>query len=214
MLEEDTRARILREASALFADEGLYAFSMRKLAGRVGVSAPAIYRHFDSKEALIGAVCQEGFRLFAQYLWKALEAGDPLERLNATRLQYLRFALDHAHYYRTMFMIHVDSLGWESVPEANRERAGATFQFLVDRVHECQHAARLCDGEARLLAVQIWAHGHGLVALRLAGHLSELDDGAFEALYVRSCGAQLAGLGTMAGAPASRRAGTRPRHQR
>jgi AcrR family transcriptional regulator len=189
-----TEERILAEASGLFIEQGLLAFSMRKLAERLGLTATAIYRHFDSKEALIVAVCSEGFRLFAQYLFRALEERDAVQRLNRTRLEYLRFAIDHSHFYRTMFMTSVASLGWEKMPQQNQQRAEATFHFLVDRVRECQQAGELRAGDARALATQVWAHGHGLVSLRLAGHLAELTDSAFEAFYVASCAEQLRGL--------------------
>src|SRR5688572_18411020 len=156
---------------------------MRKLAERVGVTATAIYRHFESKEALIAAVCDQGFSLFAAYLWRALDEKAPLARLIRTREEYVRFALEHEHFYRTMFMTSGFALGWEHMPELNRNRAQGTFQFLVDRVRECQDAGVLQKGDPRRLALQIWAHGHGLASLRLAGQLGELDADAFFALY-------------------------------
>ena len=192
--EPDTRSRILVEASALFVEQGLFAFSMRKLAERVGVTATAIYRHFESKEALIAAVCNQGFSLFAAYLWRALEEKAPLARLTRTRAEYARFALEHEHFYRTIFMASWPASGWERMPQLNRERAQGTFQFLVDRVRECQDAGALTAGNPRSLAVQIWAHGHGLCSLRLAGQLGELDETAFFSLYTESCAAQLRGL--------------------
>jgi AcrR family transcriptional regulator len=194
MAAEDTRSRILREASALFTEQGLFAFSMRKLAQRVGITATAIYRHFDSKEAVIAAVCHEGFTLFAQHLWRSLEEKEPRGRFRRMRLEYVRFAIDHAHFYRTMFMTAGLALGWEVVPEVTRERAQGTFQFLVDRVRECQEASLLRAGDTVELALQIWALGHGLSSLRLAGQLDMLDAAAFEALYVTSCEAQERGL--------------------
>jgi len=194
MSEPDTRTRILDEASSLFAEQGLFAFSMRKLGERVGVSATAIYRHFDSKEALIGAVCHRGFTLFAEYLWRALVEKDVGSRFRRMRLEYLRFAVAHPHFYRTMFMTSGLAVGWEQMPEVNRDRAQGTLQFLIDRVRECQGARLLREGDARGLALQIWAHGHGLLALRLAGHLEPLTDEAFESLFVESCRAQERGL--------------------
>jgi hypothetical protein len=93
-----------------------------------------------------------------------------------------------------MFMTSGLAFGWEHMPELNRNRAQGTFQFLVDRVRECQDAGALRTGEPRSLAVQLWAHGHGLASLRLAGQLGELDEQAFRALYTESCAAQLRGL--------------------
>ena len=43
----------VRAASRLFAERGFRAVSMEDLAAEAGVSGPAIYRHFASKEALL-----------------------------------------------------------------------------------------------------------------------------------------------------------------
>lgn len=189
MSEKSTRDRILEEASALFVEQGL-SFSLRALGERVGVSAPAIYRHFESKEGLLGAVCHQGFTLFAAYLWRALAEDDALGRLDATRLQYCHFALEQPTYYRTMFMTSGVTLGWKQMPLDNQDRAHGTFQFLVDRVRECQDAGHLAEGPPDALALKLWAFGHGLVSLRLAGHLDRLEPEAFIALYVESCAEQ------------------------
>lgn len=52
-----TKTRLLDAAVRLFADHGYEASSMRELAGEVGVKAPAIYNHFDSKlDVLVTAI--------------------------------------------------------------------------------------------------------------------------------------------------------------
>lgn len=47
------RARYLREAAHLFALRGFHAVTIDDLGAAVGVSGPALYRHFDSKEAML-----------------------------------------------------------------------------------------------------------------------------------------------------------------
>jgi AcrR family transcriptional regulator len=49
----DRRARLLREASRLFAERGFAAVSTVDLGDAVGVSGPALYKHFASKDALL-----------------------------------------------------------------------------------------------------------------------------------------------------------------
>src|SRR5260370_7605719 len=57
------RAReIVMVARQLLEDEGLESFSMRKLADRLGVRAPVIYKHFASKNALVAALISLGFQ--------------------------------------------------------------------------------------------------------------------------------------------------------
>lgn len=66
-----TRDGILDEAVRLLQDEGLDGVSLRRLATRLGVSAPSLYWHFPDKNALLAAVCE---RVFGQGL-DAVPAG-------------------------------------------------------------------------------------------------------------------------------------------
>lgn len=52
----DTRDVILNKALELFADKGYDATSMREIAEQVGISKPALYYHFDSKEDIVRGV--------------------------------------------------------------------------------------------------------------------------------------------------------------
>lgn len=47
---------LLREAARLFAAEGFDGVSLEDLGASVGISGPAVYRHFASKRALLGAI--------------------------------------------------------------------------------------------------------------------------------------------------------------
>lgn len=55
-LEPGRRGEILDAALAVFAEKGYSAGSMRDIAARVGVTEPALYRHFPGKEALFRAL--------------------------------------------------------------------------------------------------------------------------------------------------------------
>jgi AcrR family transcriptional regulator len=190
----DTRARLLRFAREVYLEGGAAHFSLREVARRVGISAPAVYRHFDSKEALLGAVCQEGFQTFSSYLLRALAAPNPLQRLRSTGDLYLRFALENVHDYRVIFMTDVAALS-AAAKKVNPRGTSPTFQFLVDRVRECIASRDLAKGDPIDMAATIWAHVHGLASLRLSGHLGSVgDDEAFAAFFRRSTDHLLAGF--------------------
>lgn len=72
---ERNRTRILRAASALFAERGPDA-SMPELAERAGVGVGTLYRAFGDKDQLLGAVRAERLRWFARQLEQAAEAPD------------------------------------------------------------------------------------------------------------------------------------------
>src|SRR5277367_5086241 len=52
-MKAERRAQLVRAASRLFAERGFRAVSMEDLAAEAGISGPAVYRHFVSKEALL-----------------------------------------------------------------------------------------------------------------------------------------------------------------
>jgi AcrR family transcriptional regulator len=191
---EETRARLLREARDLYLEKGLAAFSLREVARRVDLSPGAVYRHFDSKEALLREVCAAGFRTFGSYLMRALAAPTPRERMTSSALQYLRFGLENPLDYRVMFMGGAD--GFAAVgPPPGSSSPEPTFQFLVDRVEECMRAKILRKGDSTEVAAIIWAHVHGLVSLRLSGHLGRAGtDAEFTRFYESAAERVIRGL--------------------
>lgn len=190
---QETRERLLAHAREVYLEGGVAHFSLREVARRVGVTAAAVYRHFDGKEALIAAVCEEGFRTFSSYLLRALGEKTPLARLQATGDQYLKFALENPHDYRVIFMSSLEEVGLRN--DRADLRSSSSFRFLVDRVRECVDARALAKGDPMAIAATIWAHVHGLSSLRLAGHLDTIgNEAAFAAFFGRSLDQLLKGL--------------------
>jgi AcrR family transcriptional regulator len=189
----DTKARLLGEARDLYLEVGLARFSLREVARRAGVSAAAVYRHFDDKEALLRDVCATGFHIFSSYLVRALAARTPKERLAATSEQYLRFAVEHPRDYRFIFMGAAEDFA--TLAPADSSESASTFHFLVDRVRECMDTRVMHRGDPLGVAAFIWAHVHGVVSLRLSGHFSNHGGGEEFARFYRTSVAQLmAGL--------------------
>lgn len=63
---EGRRGEILDAALAVFGEKGYEAGTMREIARRVGVTEPALYRHYESKEAiLVDIVATAGDRISA-----------------------------------------------------------------------------------------------------------------------------------------------------
>lgn len=55
----DKREAILEAALELFGEYGFHGTAVPQIAARAGVGAGTIYRHFDSKEALVNALYQQ-----------------------------------------------------------------------------------------------------------------------------------------------------------
>jgi AcrR family transcriptional regulator len=195
MTLDETRRRLLDNARAHYLEVGGGEhFSLREVARRSGVSAAAVYRHFESKDLLFAEIVSEGFRVFQLFLMRALAEGTPLERLRAAGRYYLAFAMEHSQHYSVIFMTRETTIPKGSPSGVYPENA-ATFQFLVDRVRECMEVKVLRSDDPVALAASIWAHVHGLASLRLTGHLLAVgDEEAFAKFYATSVDDHLRGL--------------------
>ena len=163
-MSDDIRSRIVGAARTLYMDRGPEAVTMRAVAERVGVTATALYRHFADKDTLLREVVGEGSRLLGSHLFRALEAPTPLERLRATAMAYLDFALAQPQAYRALF----DADGEDEASPVHRQR-GAIRRFLRDRVREAMDAGAIAEGDADGTALTIWSLLHGLASLHQAG---------------------------------------------
>ncbi|NUW30630.1 TetR/AcrR family transcriptional regulator [Nonomuraea sp. SMC257] len=54
----DTRTRILAVARELFAQQGVRETSLREIADRLGITKPALYYHFASREDLVRSIVE------------------------------------------------------------------------------------------------------------------------------------------------------------
>jgi len=190
---------VLAYARDLFLEQGPEGVSMRAVAKGTGVTAMAIYRHFENRRALLQAVVDEGFAIFMRYLQRSLAEPTSWERLWHAGGQYLRFALEHPRDYALMFM-EPDERARRKGPRIWRD--AATFRFLVDRIRECCDCGVLAPSDPEETAATVWAQCHGLVSLHLAGKLG-LSEREFRALYSRSLAQMVAGLGGPEAPPSS-----------
>lgn len=92
---------ILREAAHLFAARGYNGVSLEDIGAAVGVSGPAVYRHFAGKQALLGAVlvkvCDD---LLTGGSAVAVAHASPEERMLSLIRFHVGFALRNADVIR------------------------------------------------------------------------------------------------------------------
>jgi AcrR family transcriptional regulator len=188
----EQRDKILACACELYLEDGLDGFSMRKLARSVGVTAPALYRHYESKERVLLDVVGEAYERLAQYLYQALQGRTPEERLRMAGQGYLAFALEQPRLYEMLFA-HPDIMGvGDGSPEIEAQ-ACAVGQFWNDRVRECMDAGMFRSTDPADVSVTMWAHSHGLISLYLLGAL-RVDEETFRRLYRISSNRVMRGL--------------------
>ena len=190
----EQRERILGCACDLYLAEGLDGFSMRKLAKDVGVTAPALYRHYESREHVLADVVREAYREFSAKLYRALEGATALERMTRAADGYLEFALKHERWYQILFTAP-EQLGMSALPDDIEAMGCAVHQFWVDRVRECQDAGILKGGDPVQISLTMWAHAHGMLSLYHHGHF-RMDEATFRLQFDRSGALMMCGLAT------------------
>jgi AcrR family transcriptional regulator len=159
----------IREAALrLFVADGMRNVTMRRIANELGVSATALYRHYESKEMLLLELVKQGFAKFYEYELQALKGKNAWQRMNLLGDAYWRFAVENPNYYKIIFGSDwPDEL--KHLHDQSEEQGWMTLQFVVDRINDCIQSGILKPVDANILAISIWGMAHGLVSLYLCG---------------------------------------------
>ena len=95
-MENSTKERILKEALIHFAENGYKGANLRDLAARLGLSKSALYKHYESKDAIWNALLD---RMEAYYAQRFGSAENPpqtpatLEEFVALSMGMIRFTV-------------------------------------------------------------------------------------------------------------------------
>jgi AcrR family transcriptional regulator len=190
----DLRRALIDAALALVRERGLDGFTLREAARRVGVSQTAPYRHFETKEALLAAVAEEGYRSLLGVLRGLPEAAraDPRQRLRALGLAAFSFYVSEPARFRVMV----------GRPASEKERYPALAAawdevnaLLLEGLVAAQQAGVIREGDPLELGLAIASLTHGLAAFVIDGHLGRHPDAAaVEELFHRANAVLFRGL--------------------
>jgi AcrR family transcriptional regulator len=98
------REQIAEAALQLVASEGVKRLSIASVARRVGLVPSGIYRHFQSKDAMLDAVLDLlDAKLQANVAAARNETADPLERLHGLFLRHIRIIREGQAFPRIIF---------------------------------------------------------------------------------------------------------------
>lgn len=116
----DRTAALLAAATTLFAERGFAGVSMEQLGAAVGISGPAVYRHFANKQAVLAAVLRQVSTMLldgGQRVRSSTEAVE--EQLRLLVAFHVDFALDSTDVIRVQDR-DLASLGAEARHEVRR----------------------------------------------------------------------------------------------
>jgi AcrR family transcriptional regulator len=173
----DLRRLILDTTRHLLVQEGYQNLSMRKIARAIDYSATSIYLHFDSKDALLHALIDEGMtRLYDQLRATADDhPDDPVERLEALCRQFITFGLENPEYYEVMFLLHPERM--ERYPAEKYRRARRNLDVIAATLSAGVRKGVFRVEDPRVSASTIWASLHGAVSLILAERIDVRIEG-------------------------------------
>jgi AcrR family transcriptional regulator len=148
------------------------AVTLREVARRVGVSAPSIYRHFDSPDAIISAVVEQSFSELTTQLRLAVETErEPVARLRAVGRGYVAFGLEQRLRYRILFERRRRREGpspAEHAASIERMPGADAFAVLLEAMTDCVDAGCSSAPSALRAATELWVALHGYITLRPA----------------------------------------------
>jgi AcrR family transcriptional regulator len=121
------RDQILATAAELFAARGFHGVSVADLGAACGVSGPAIYKHFASKDAVLAEMLVSiSLELLAVGRTRVAAAPDAAAALVSLVDWHADFALRHRP------LIVVQDRDWQSLPSEARERVRSLQREYVD----------------------------------------------------------------------------------
>ena len=145
---------------------------MRAIAARLGVSATALYQHFESKAAILREIRLHGVDTLLTAMAPASELSDVEGRIREIASRYTESALSNPWLYKVLFQ--GEEVDWSSIEEDERDllmaplrQARSAFEMGV------RSGVFRSDVDVDNTALLFWASLHGLASLMINGRISE-----------------------------------------
>ena len=175
------------------AESGAAALSLRAIARRLGITAPAIYNYYPNRDALVTALIVEAFTSLGSAQREAVASLpnlDHVTRLTSLGLAYREWAITYPQRYQLIFGTPipgyhapsdetVPAAAWalspliETLQSANQagslrlDRSAPLSPALNEMLAAWSDFAGSADGEVLYAALVIWSRVHGLVSMEI-----------------------------------------------
>jgi AcrR family transcriptional regulator len=163
---------IVRAAIELGTELGEEGLTMRGIAARLGVSATALYQHFEGKASILRAIRFHGLSLMNKSVAPAFEHEDPLDQIRESALLYINFARSNPWLYALLFGGEI--VDYDAYTDSEREVASWS-QLLAQRAFERgKESGKLrADLDVATAPFLMWAANHGVAMLLITRRISE-----------------------------------------
>jgi AcrR family transcriptional regulator len=199
-IRERYREQVRREVKQAALDQlgqaGPAGVSISAIGKRLGVSGPALYRYFASRDELLTELVIDAYRDLSDVLAAAVDparSADPRARLEALARAYRSWALAQPHRYRLLFGPPLP--GYDAHAHRLVAASWPAMNVLLDVVSDLDDRAAASppppplssqlvawarphgpdiDPATALRAVLIWSRLHGIVSLEIAGNFGSM----------------------------------------
>jgi AcrR family transcriptional regulator len=192
---DNTDQRIAAAALRVLEKEGPAAVTMRRIAKAVRVTPMAIYHHFPNREALLKTVTDREFEKLAAFMDARQARGRTGERARLLGVMdyYIDYAFKHPKVFDYVFSQYRTDA--RRFPRDFRARRSPTMNRVADTVAGAMARKEIRKDDVWEVAMELWAHVHGYVALFRAGRFA-LSEKQFRSLCQRSLKRLINGLKT------------------
>src|SRR6478609_3212329 len=163
-----SRDAILDTARTMIVARGIDAFSLRRLAKELGVTAPSLYRFFDSKDAIVAAIAERAFEQLIDAIQSAAaDLDDPIAQIKAQSVAYVECAVANPALFAVMFAYRPP---WTDLPDAPElPLASKAWQLASVSVETATAQGLRREPDPLLAALTIWSAVHGVATLLTIG---------------------------------------------
>jgi AcrR family transcriptional regulator len=187
------RDEIKQAALRQLAQSGPAGVSVNAIGKQLGVSGPALYRYFASRDELLTELVIDAYLDLAAALRASIgeaPSRPPRRRFEALARAYRAWALSQPHRYRLLFGPPLP--GYDAHADRLIEAAQTSMDLLIETLPADHNAPRptralaaevsqwanrrgvQVDAATALRAVLAWSRLHGFVSLEIAGNYASM----------------------------------------
>lgn len=175
--QSSLKDEIVRVAVELGTELGEDGLTMRGIASRLGVSATALYQHFEGKASILRAIRLHGLSMINTTLEPCFSGPDGLACIADASRTYIRFARDNQWLYGVLFA--GEGMNQSPLNQDEHTLIRHSNDKLIGCFQQAKDAGQLRDDvDVSSAPLLVWAANHGLAALMINGRIGVGSQGA------------------------------------
>jgi AcrR family transcriptional regulator len=169
MRDGGTAEKISSAARTILDQEGHAAVSVRRVAGAVGITPMAVYRHYPDHQGLLNALADSGFAELSARLAALPLSPDFEDALSKILDANLAFAFENPRLFELMFLR--PRPGARQFPKDFKARKSPTANVMADILRRGMEAGYLREDDPWEITFEMGALLQGLIMLFLGGRV-------------------------------------------